>query len=66
MQVTQMADGANPESTIRAELLVNGGKVELNDFVQSFIGQAVIGMVRSLRGVGSIREIRLEISKSPE
>ena len=61
-----MADRTNPELMIRAELLVNGSKVELNDFVQSFIGQAVIGMVKSLRGTGNVQQIRLDISKSPE
>jgi hypothetical protein len=38
----------------------------LNDFVQSFIGQAVIGMVQSLRGVDDVQRIHLEISKSSE
>ena len=51
------------ELTIRTELQVNGREVELNDFVQSFIGQAVIGMAQSLRGVDDVQKIHLEISK---
>ncbi len=64
MQMT--TDRNNQELTIRTELQVNGRKVELNDFVQNFLGQAVIGMVRSLRGVGDVQKIHLEISTSSE
>ncbi|MBM4025104.1 MAG: hypothetical protein FJ280_06790 [Planctomycetes bacterium] len=57
-------EGTNREPTIRTELQVNGRKVDLNDFVQRFLGQAVIGMVQSLRGVEEVQTIRLEISRS--
>jgi len=64
MQMT--TDSASQELMMRTELQVNGRKVELNNFVQTVIGQAVIGVVRSLRGVGDIQTIHLEISNSPE
>ena len=67
MQVMQMTtDRTDRELTTRTELQVNGRKVELNDFVQSFIGQTVIGMVQSLRDVEDVQRIHLEISKSSE
>jgi hypothetical protein len=47
----------------RAELKVNGKPIELNNFVENFISQAVIGMVQSLRGVGDVDTISLKISK---
>ena len=52
------------EPTLQTDLKVNGEKIELNDFVQSFIGRAIIGMLASLRGVGDIQSVSLEISKS--
>ncbi len=49
--------------TLQTDLTVNGQKIELNDFVQNFIGRAIIGMLASLRGVGDIQTVSLEISK---
>ena len=43
-----MVHDANQKSAANAELAVNGEKVELNDFVQGFISQTLIGMVKSL------------------
>jgi hypothetical protein len=54
------------EPTLQTDLTVNGEKIELNDFVQSFIGRAIIGMLASLRGVGDIQSVSLEISKPSE
>ncbi|UCE50021.1 MAG: hypothetical protein JSW47_07655 [Phycisphaerales bacterium] len=51
------------EPAIRAELTVNGQEIELNNFVQDFVGRAVIGMVGSLRGVGEARTLTLSVSK---
>ncbi|MHC4105347.1 MAG: hypothetical protein ACYSR9_10435 [Planctomycetota bacterium] len=51
------------EATLQTDLTINGQKIELNDFVQSFMGRAVIGMLASLRGVGDIQTVSLEISK---
>ena len=53
----------NPEPTLQTDLTVNGKKIELNAFVQGFIGRAIIGMLASLRGVGDIQTVSLEISK---
>ncbi len=58
-----IADEANQEPTVRTELKVNGKEIELNNFVENFISQTVIGMVKSLRGVGDIDTISLKISK---
>jgi hypothetical protein len=35
-------------------------------FVESFISQTVIGMVKSLRGVGDIETVDLRVSKKSE
>lgn len=67
MQVLQMTtDRTDQDLMIKTELQVNGREIELNDFVQSFIGKAVIGMVQSLRGVDDVQKIHLEISRSSE
>ena len=49
--------------TLETELIVNGLKVELNSFVQNFIGRAVVGMLTSLRGVSGVESVSLKISK---
>lgn len=51
------------ESGIRAELKVNGLEIELNNFIQDFLGRAVIGMVGSLRGVDKVQNLTLSVSK---
>jgi hypothetical protein len=43
-------------------LKVNGKEIKLNNFVESFISQTVIGMVKSLRGVGDIETVDLSDS----
>ena len=54
---------SNQKSITNADLTVNGKKIELNSFVESFISQTVIGMVKSLRDVDDIETIDLKISK---
>jgi hypothetical protein len=54
---------SNQKSVARVELKVNGKETELNNFVENFISQTVIGMVSSLQGVGDIKTIDLQISK---
>ena len=54
------------ESTLQTDLTVNGQKIELNSFVQSFMGRAIIGMLASLRGVSDIQTVSLEISKASD
>ena len=52
-----------PKSDFTAELEVNGEKIEINPFVEAFISNAVIGMLRSLNGVDQIENIDLKICK---
>ena len=59
-----MVCNTDQKSSISAELIVNGHIVDLNNFVQGFISQTLIGMVKSLRGIGDIETIELKISKS--
>jgi len=54
------------EPTLETELIVNGSKVELNSFVQNFIGRAIIGMLTSLRGVSDVQSVSLKISKASD
>ncbi len=61
-----IADEANQEPTARTELKVNGKEIKLNNFVEKFISQTVIGMVKSLRGVGDVETIDLRVSKKPK
>jgi outer membrane lipoprotein-sorting protein len=51
------------ESVVKVELKVNGEDVALNDFVKGFVSETLTGMVKSLRGVGEVKTISLEISK---
>ncbi len=53
----------NQKPTHRVELKVNSKEIELNNFVENLISQTVIGMVKSLRGVGSVKTISLKVSK---
>ncbi len=57
---------ANQKPAVNVDLTINGEKVDLNSFVQGFISETVIGMVRSLRGVGDIETIELKVSKKIE
>ena len=58
-----MVCDSNQKSVINADLTINGEKIELNSFVEGFMSQTVIGMVKSLRGVSDIETINLKISK---
>ncbi len=58
-----MTCDANQKSVTNADLTINGEKIELNSFVEGFISQTIIGMVKSLRGVDNIETIDLKISK---
>ena len=51
------------ESAVNVELKVNGEEIVLNDFVKGFVSETLTGMVKSLRGVGEVKTISLEISK---
>ena len=61
-----MVCDVNQKPAANVDLTINGEKVDLNSFVQGFISETVIGMVKSLRGVGDIETIELKISKKVE
>lgn len=61
-----VADEASQEPRVRAELKVNGKEIKLNNFVERFISQTVIGTVKSLRGVGDVRTISLRVSRKTQ
>ena len=58
---------SSPESDdhTEVEISVNGKRVPVNPFVQKVIGNAVLGMVNSLKKVGEIGVVELRISKRP-
>ena len=58
-----MVDNTNLDPIVDVELTVNGEKIELNNFVRSFILETVLGMVKSLRGVDEVESLKLELSK---
>ncbi len=58
-----MACESKPEHSCQAQLQVNGEQIELNLFIEELISQTVIGMVKSLRGVGDIETITLKVSR---
>ena len=58
-----MVCSGNQEPIVNANLIINGKKVDLNNFVEGFISQTIIGMVKSLKGIGDIETIDLKISK---
>ena len=58
-----MVGNTNLDPIVDVELKVNGKKIELNNFVRSFILETVLGMVKSLRGVDEVESLKLELSK---
>ena len=56
----------NQKPIARIELKVNDKEIELNNFVQNFFSQTVIGMVKSLRGVSDVETISLSVRVSRE
>lgn len=56
----------NYERTAQVELRVNGEDIELNAFVENFVAETVMGMVKSLRGVEGIDKIDLSIARKPD
>ena len=51
---------------LKTELKVNGQEIELNNFVQGFVGLAVTGMLKSLKGVADVQTVALNITKPTE
>jgi len=58
-----MACERDQELALEAKLVVNGQEIELNNFVQDFMGLAVIGMIKSLKGVADVQTVTLSITK---
>ena len=56
-----MVCDANQKPVFQVELKVNGKETALNNFLENFIAQTVIGMVKSLRGVSDIETIDLKV-----
>lgn len=61
-----MACEQDQKPTLKTKLTVNGQEIGLTNFVQDFIGRAVIAMVASLKGVAEIQTVTLKISKPLE
>lgn len=57
-----MACEPKQEPMAEVELKVNGEEIELNTFARNIISQTVIGMAKSLRGVGEVETISLVVS----
>jgi hypothetical protein len=51
----------NPDVVVK--LTINGDDVKLNGFVQGFFANAVLGMTKSLKNIGDVETLTLEISK---
>ena len=51
------------EKIADVELKINGKNVETNCFVQNFIAETLMGMVKCLRGVENVQTIELKIEK---
>ncbi|MHC4628340.1 MAG: hypothetical protein ACYTDV_15290 [Planctomycetota bacterium] len=61
-----MACEPDQKPVLKTELKVNGQEIELNNFVQDFMGLAVTGMIKSLKGVGDVQTVTLNISRLAE
>ncbi|MHC4434016.1 MAG: hypothetical protein ACYTBS_19410 [Planctomycetota bacterium] len=59
-----MACEPDQKPVLKTELKVN--EIELNNFVQDFMGLAVTGMIKSLKGVGDVQTVTLNISRLAE
>ena len=59
-----MACERDQKPALKTELKVNGHQIELNNFVQGFMGLAVTGMIKSLKGVADVQTVTLSISRS--
>ena len=61
-----MACERDQKPALKTELKVNGQEIELNSFVQGFMGLAVTGMLKSLKGVADVQTVTLNISRPKE
>ena len=58
-----MSCQSDTNSEVDVKLNVNGNSVKLNGFVQGMLANAVLGMLKSLKDVGDIEAVNLEIKK---
>lgn len=58
-----MTCDSDRQPEFHVNLKANDSEIELNDFVQSFLGRTVMGMLESLRGVSDVQSVNLMISK---
>ena len=61
-----MACERDQKPALETELKVNGHQIELNNFVQGFMGLAVTGMIKSLKGVADVQTVTPDISRPTE
>jgi hypothetical protein len=61
-----MACERDQKPALKTELKVNGQEIELTNFVQNFVGRAVVGMVTSLKGVADVQTVALNITRPTE
>ena len=61
-----MADNTDSTNDVKVQLQINGKKVGLNPFVQSFICETITGMVKSLRNVDTVETLELQISRNAD
>ena len=60
-----MSCESDTNSEVDVKLSINGDSVKLNGFVQGVLANTVLGMLKSLKDVGDIKDLNLEISKLP-
>lgn len=51
------------EENFETRLLVNNKEIDLNPFVEQFLGGTVVGGVRTLKGVTDVRTVELRMVK---
>jgi len=51
------------KNTSDIKVLVNGKDIGLNPFVSQVISNVVVGIVKSLKGVGAIEDIEIKVKK---
>ncbi len=59
----KMSCESDVNSEVDVKLSINGDSVKLNGFVQGLVANAVLGMLKSLKEVGEIESLCLEITK---
>ena len=57
-----MSCESDVNSEVDVKLSINGGSIKLNGFVQGFVANVVFGMLKSLKDVGEIESLNLEIT----